>query len=148
MSSRRLFPQPPRWLCLTPAARTRFLRMHQVLGGELLHVDTFAHNKSGIAYQSKNRRSETVVNHKREPLRQPRLPPNCTRSTSGVGQALPATQSASVIEPNCRQGAEHRGRQLLDSIRFHWSDPTSGLYGLSFCTGCEPRRTGPRARTP
>jgi hypothetical protein len=30
----------------------------------LLHVDTFAHNKSGIAYQSKNRRSETVVNHK------------------------------------------------------------------------------------
>jgi hypothetical protein len=26
-------------------------------GGALLHVDTFAHNKSGIAYQSKNRRS-------------------------------------------------------------------------------------------
>jgi hypothetical protein len=37
-------------------------------GGALLHVDTFAHNKSGIAYQSKNRRSETVVNHKGEPL--------------------------------------------------------------------------------
>jgi hypothetical protein len=33
-------------------------------GGALLHVDTFAHNKSGIAYQGKNRRSETVVNHK------------------------------------------------------------------------------------
>jgi hypothetical protein len=29
-------------------------------GGTLLHVDTFAHNKSGIAYQSKNRRPETV----------------------------------------------------------------------------------------
>jgi hypothetical protein len=49
------------------------------MGGGLLHVDTFAHNKSGIAYQGKNRRAETAVDHKREPLRQPRLPPNCTR---------------------------------------------------------------------
>jgi hypothetical protein len=29
------------------------------LGGGLLHVDTFAHNKSGNAYQSKSRRSIT-----------------------------------------------------------------------------------------
>jgi hypothetical protein len=35
-------------------------------GGELLHVDMFAHNKSGIACRDKNRRSETVVNHKRD----------------------------------------------------------------------------------
>jgi hypothetical protein len=46
--------------------------------GELLHVDMFAHNKSGIAYQDRNRRPETVVNHKREPHQQPRLPPSCT----------------------------------------------------------------------
>jgi hypothetical protein len=38
------------------------------LGGGLLHVDMFAHNKSGIAYREGNRRSKTVVNHKREPL--------------------------------------------------------------------------------
>jgi hypothetical protein len=48
-------------------------------GGEgLLHVDMFAHNKSGIAYRDGNRRSETVVNHTREPHRQPRLLPSCT----------------------------------------------------------------------
>jgi hypothetical protein len=29
--------------------------------GELLHVDMFAHNKSGITYQDGNRRSKTVV---------------------------------------------------------------------------------------
>jgi hypothetical protein len=34
----------------------------QKWGGGLLHVDMFAHNKSGIAYQDGNRRSETVVN--------------------------------------------------------------------------------------
>jgi hypothetical protein len=33
-------------------------------------VDMFAHNKSGIAYQDGNRRSKTVVNHKREPHQQ------------------------------------------------------------------------------
>jgi hypothetical protein len=37
------------------------------IGGELLHVDMFAHNKSGIAYQDGNRRSETVVNTKGNP---------------------------------------------------------------------------------
>jgi hypothetical protein len=42
-------------------------------GGELLHVDMFAHNKSGIAYRDGNRRSKTVVNHKREPHQQLRL---------------------------------------------------------------------------
>jgi hypothetical protein len=47
-----------------------------VNGGELLHVDMFAHNKSGIAYRDGNRRSETVVNHKREPHQQPRLLPS------------------------------------------------------------------------
>jgi 23S rRNA-/tRNA-specific pseudouridylate synthase len=31
------------------------------------HVDNFAHNKSGIASRDSNRRSETVVTHKREP---------------------------------------------------------------------------------
>jgi hypothetical protein len=47
-------------------------------GGELLHVDMFAHNKSGIAYRDGNRRSKTVVNHKREPHQQLRLLPSCT----------------------------------------------------------------------
>jgi hypothetical protein len=50
----------------------------QILGGELLHVDMFAHNKSGIAYRDGNRRSKTVVNHKREPHQQLRLLPSCT----------------------------------------------------------------------
>jgi hypothetical protein len=45
---------------------------------ELLHVDMFAHNKSGIAYRDGNRRSKTVVNHKREPHQQLRLLPSCT----------------------------------------------------------------------
>jgi hypothetical protein len=35
----------------------------------------FAHNKSGIAYRDGNRRSKTVVNHKREPHQQLRLLP-------------------------------------------------------------------------
>jgi hypothetical protein len=47
-------------------------------GGGLLHVDMFAHNKSGIAYRDGNRRSKPVVNHKREPHQQPRLLPSCT----------------------------------------------------------------------
>jgi hypothetical protein len=38
-----------------------------IMGGGLLHVDMFAHNKSGIAYQNKNRRPETVVNYKGNP---------------------------------------------------------------------------------
>jgi hypothetical protein len=51
---------------------------HKLLGGGLLHVEMFAHNKSGIAYRDGNRRSETVVNHKNEPHQQPRLLPSCT----------------------------------------------------------------------
>jgi hypothetical protein len=47
-------------------------------GGGLLHVEMFAHNKSGIAYRDGNRRSETVVNHKKEPHQQPRLLLSCT----------------------------------------------------------------------
>jgi hypothetical protein len=47
------------------------------LWGELLHEDMFAHNESGIAYRDRNRRSETVVDHKREPHQQPRLLPSC-----------------------------------------------------------------------
>jgi hypothetical protein len=50
-----------------------------VRGGGLLHVDMFAHNKSGIAYQDGNRRSKTVVNHKREPHQQLRLLPSYTK---------------------------------------------------------------------
>jgi hypothetical protein len=47
-----------------------------IYGGELLHVDMFAHNKSGIAYRDGNRWSKTVVNHKREPHQQLRLLPS------------------------------------------------------------------------
>jgi hypothetical protein len=36
----------------------------------VLHVDMFALNKSGIAYQDRSRRSETAVNHKRNPHQQ------------------------------------------------------------------------------
>jgi hypothetical protein len=46
-----------------------------VCGGGLLQVDMFAHHKSGIAYRDRNRRSETVASHKREPHQQPRLLP-------------------------------------------------------------------------
>jgi hypothetical protein len=35
--------------------------------GGVLHVDAFAHNKSGIAFQDKSRLLETVVDHKRTP---------------------------------------------------------------------------------
>jgi hypothetical protein len=42
-------------------------------GGDLLHVDMSAHNKSGIAYRDWDRRPETDVDHKREPHQQPRL---------------------------------------------------------------------------
>jgi hypothetical protein len=37
-------------------------------------VDTFTHNKSGIAYQYERRQPEAVVNDLRGPQRQPRLP--------------------------------------------------------------------------
>jgi hypothetical protein len=50
-------------------------------GGGIVTRRHVAHNKSGIADRSKSRRSETVVNHKRGPLQQPRLPPNCTNCT-------------------------------------------------------------------
>jgi hypothetical protein len=36
-------------------------------GGGGVHVHMFAHNKSGIAYRSRDRRSETVANHKMNP---------------------------------------------------------------------------------
>jgi hypothetical protein len=42
-------------------------------GGNVLHVDMFAHNKSGVAYQDRNQRPETAGNHRREFLQQPRL---------------------------------------------------------------------------
>jgi hypothetical protein len=51
------------------------------LGGGIVTrttVDMFAHNKSGIAFRDRSRRSETAVDHKREPNRQPRLLPSCT----------------------------------------------------------------------
>jgi hypothetical protein len=39
-------------------------------GGVVLHVDMFAHNKSGIAYQDRNQRPATVVNNMRAPHQQ------------------------------------------------------------------------------
>jgi hypothetical protein len=36
-------------------------RLYNIFGGELLHVDMFAHNKSGIAYRDGNRRSYIYV---------------------------------------------------------------------------------------
>jgi hypothetical protein len=51
-------------LGISPACNKLF---EDLGGGGLLHVDMFAHNKSGIAYRDGNRRSKTVVNHKREP---------------------------------------------------------------------------------
>lgn len=64
-------------------------------GGGLLHVDMFAHNKSGIAYQNRNRRPGTVVNHSREPHRQPRLPPSYTK-LNVQGRASPASNSKCI----------------------------------------------------
>jgi hypothetical protein len=37
-------------------------------GGDLSHVDMCAHNKSGVAYQDRNQRPETAVNHNRGPI--------------------------------------------------------------------------------
>jgi hypothetical protein len=50
---------------------------------DLLHVDMIAHNKSGIAYQDRNRRPETFVDQKREPDQQPRLLPSCAFGGGG-----------------------------------------------------------------
>jgi hypothetical protein len=47
------------------------------MGGGVLHVHMFAHNKSGIAYQGRNLRPETVVNHRSEPHQQPRVLTHC-----------------------------------------------------------------------
>jgi hypothetical protein len=58
----------------------------QFLGrGGGVHVGTFAHNKSGIAYQDKSQRPETIVTHKRKPLRQPKCiwPGEFCRHTGG-----------------------------------------------------------------
>jgi hypothetical protein len=65
--------------------------------GGLLHVDTFAHNKSDIAYQIKSRRPETVANYKRNPS-----------SSRGCNQTVPIKHflsyqlpSMSLTEPAC-----------------------------------------------
>jgi hypothetical protein len=51
---------------------------HCLGGGALLHVGMFANNKSGVVYQDRSRRPETVVDNERGPHQQPRLPPSCT----------------------------------------------------------------------
>jgi hypothetical protein len=44
----------------------------------MLRVDMFADNKSGVAYQDRNRRSRPLNNHEREAHQQPRLLPMST----------------------------------------------------------------------
>jgi hypothetical protein len=39
----------------------------------LPHIDVFAHNGSGVAWQDTNEQPETVVDHKRGPHQQLRL---------------------------------------------------------------------------
>jgi hypothetical protein len=42
-----------------------------------------------------------------------------TKYASGAGQALPATPSESVLEPNRRQRGRTQGWQLLNSIKYN-----------------------------
>jgi hypothetical protein len=90
--------------------------------GGLLHIDMLIHNRSDIACRDRSRRPETVSITKENPT-----------SSRGCYQAepiehqlyqfyqlstrcrggLPATSSSSVGEPSCKQGAGHRGWQLL-----------------------------------
>jgi hypothetical protein len=60
------------WYACVGVLGAYLLAVYVVLfNGGLLHVDRFAHNKSGIAYQDKSRRPETI--YKREPHQQVRL---------------------------------------------------------------------------
>jgi hypothetical protein len=66
-------------------------------GERWLHVDMCAHNKSGIAYQDRNRRPETVVNLKGNPA-----------SSRGCYQGVPvehlvqSRQGAGTVTESCR----------------------------------------------
>jgi hypothetical protein len=65
--------------CCAASARCVLCSAMLPLGeGGLLHVDMCTHNKSGITYQDRNRRPETVVDHKKAPHQQPWLLPSCT----------------------------------------------------------------------
>jgi hypothetical protein len=57
---------------LLPAVSRLACESRLIFLAGLLHVDMFAHNKSGIACQDRYRQPETVGNHKGEPHQQPR----------------------------------------------------------------------------
>jgi hypothetical protein len=67
-------------------------------------LDISSHNSSGIAYQDRRRRPETVAAHKREPHQQPRLLPNCTSKHPVLGgcrsRVLVACLRRTVAEHN------------------------------------------------
>jgi hypothetical protein len=50
--------------CCHLKSHTRTCALHDMYGGSchqhVVHVDMFAHNKSGVAYQDRNRQPETV----------------------------------------------------------------------------------------
>jgi hypothetical protein len=73
-------------LCLFIGGSQSQLHDVGLFGGGGVHVYMFAHDKSGIAYQDRNRRPETVVAHKREHHQQPRLLPSCTNSAPDAGE--------------------------------------------------------------
>jgi hypothetical protein len=63
----------------------------------------FAHNKSGIAYQDKSRRPESVVHPNTQSHQQLRLPPNCTTSTILL-QGIVCGGGGAAIKPVNKSG--------------------------------------------
>jgi hypothetical protein len=92
--------------------------LHTACSWGEFHVHMFAHSKSGIAYQDRNRRPDTVADYKGTPPAA-EAAAKVYQSSICYRRGLPATSSASVVTPDRKQDGDHRGRQLLDSGLCH-----------------------------
>jgi hypothetical protein len=100
-----------------------------------------------ISVLGKSQQPEAVGSHEKQPHRQ--LPTSRCKSSSGAGQAPPATPSASAVKPNCKQ--EHTGvaaAKLRSSTSHCLANLEDWPHRPSFCARWELRRTEPRARVP
>jgi hypothetical protein len=76
------------------------MQQHAWAAGKLLHVDAFARNKRGIAYQGKSRQPEAAVDCKREPHQQlKRSLPVETISGSTSYTSLPCCVAPQCCDP-------------------------------------------------